>query len=183
MNRFWHVRSARTATLVSTSLVVLGISVTALVVCLIRLTSGVWPGWISGGLDAIKNIGWDDNRVLGSAIGVSILGLVLLIVALSPGRRKTTLLAWDSPASREEWVLENHGLTRLARYEAQRTDGVHDASPVLRGNRMRISISTPVHETSAISKAVHENVKAALDAIPLAQDFSIETHTSARGGQ
>lgn len=183
MNRFWHVRSARTATLLTSSLVLLGISVTALVVCLIRLTSGAWPGWISGVLDAIKNIGWADSTVLGSAIGVSVLGLLLLVVALNPGRHKTTLLAWDSPASREEWVVENHGLTRLARHEAQRTDGVHDASPVLRGNRMRISISTPVHETSTISKAVHKNVQTALDAMPLAQDFSIETHTSARGGQ
>ncbi|MFJ2621094.1 DUF6286 domain-containing protein [Glutamicibacter sp. NPDC087344] len=183
MSRFWHVRSARTATLLTSSLVLLGVSITALVVCLIRLTSGAWPTWLAGALDDIKNIAWSDSRVLGSAVGVSILGLLLLVAALSPGNRKTTLLDWDSLDSREEWVIENRGLARLARHEAQRTDGVHDASPVLRGKRMHISISTPVHEASSISKSVQRNVQTALESIPLVQNFSVETHTNSRGGQ
>lgn len=183
MSRFWHVRSARTATLLIASLVLLGISATSLVICIIRLISGAWPSWVTGFLDSAKGIVWADQMVLGGAIGVAVLGLLLLTAAWVPGQRRTALLNWDSPGTHEEWVIENRGLAHLARYEAQRTDGVDSASPRLRGRKMHVSASTPVHETSDISRAVQKNVQDALATIPLAQDISVSIKTSTRGGQ
>ncbi|WP_404288889.1 DUF6286 domain-containing protein [Glutamicibacter arilaitensis] len=183
MRRFWHVRSARTAALLIAALVVLGISATFLVVSLIRLASGTWPSWAAGLLNSVKDAAWADTAVLGGAIGVAILGLFLLIAALIPGKRRTALLNWDSTDTLEEWVIENRGLAHLARHEAQRTDGVDSASPVLRGKKMQISVSTPVHEASVISKSVQKNVQDALVSIPLVQGISVSTKTNTRGGQ
>lgn len=183
MSRFWHVRRARTATLLTASLVLLCVSATSLVVCLIRVASGSWPSWAAGFLDSAKGTVWADHRVLGGAVVVAILGLLLLMAALIPGQRRTALLNWDSSDAHEEWVIENRGLAHLARYEAQRTDGVESASPVLRGRKMQISLSTPVHEASDISKSVQKNVQDALAVIPLVQGISVSPKINFRGGQ
>jgi len=183
MSRFWHVRSGRTATLLIASLSLLGISTASLVICLIRVSSGSWPSWVTGFLDSVKDVVWADNRLLGGAIGISILGLLLLIVALVPGKHRTALLEWDSDDQHEEWVADNRGLANLARYEAERTDGVESASPVLRGKKLNVSVSTPVHETSDISQSVQENIQKTLSAIPLAQAISVRVKATTRGGQ
>ncbi|MNW50862.1 hypothetical protein D3C74_283270 [compost metagenome] len=183
MSRFWHVRSARTATLLSTCIVLLGISTTSLVICLIRLDSGSWPSWVTGFLDSAKNIVWANNNLIAVAVGVAILGLLLFIVALVPGKHSTALLEWDSVDEQEEWVADNRGLANLARYEAERTDGVGSASPTLRGKKLHVSVFTPVHETSDISQSVQANVQKKLSAIPLAHSIRVSVKATTRGGQ
>lgn len=183
MSRFWHVRSARTATLLSTCLLLLGISTTFLVICLIRVASGSWPSWITGFLDSAKNIVWENSSLLALAIGVAVIGLLLLIAALVPGKRSTALLEWDSVHEHEEWVADNRGLANLARYEAERTDGVGGASLILRGKKLHVGVSTPVHETKDISQSVQANVQEALSAIPLAHSISVSVKATTRGGQ
>ncbi|HJX76698.1 DUF6286 domain-containing protein [Glutamicibacter sp.] len=181
MSRFWYIRSARTVALLLIALLVLSVSIAALVLCQVRLSSGAWPEWITGFLGAVKGMTWSDAGLLGAAIGSVIVGLLLLGAAVIPGKRKTALLDWDSQELSEEWTMDPRGLSNLARYEAERTDGVHKASVSFRAQELKIHVSTPVHEVAEVKNSVQEHVKAALAAIPLSREVKVSARVLMKG--
>lgn len=181
MSRCWYVRSARTVALLLIALLVLSVSIAALILCQIRLNSGAWPEWFGGLLGAAKEMTWLDTGLLGTAIGLVIIGLLLLGAAVIPGKRKTALLDWDSQELSEEWTMDPRGLSNLARYEAERTDGVHKASVSFQAQELKIHVSTPVHEIAEVKNSVQEHVKAALTAIPLSREVKVSARVLTKG--
>lgn len=181
VSRFWYVRSARTVALLLIALLVLSASSAALILCQIRLSSGAWPEWITGLLDSVKEMTWSGTGLLGTAIGFVIIGLLLLGAAVIPGKRKTALLDWDSAELSEEWTMDRRGLSNLARYEAERTDGVHKAAVSFRAQELKIHVSTPVHEVDEVKKSVQEHVNASVASIPLSREVQVSARVLMKG--
>lgn len=183
MRRFWYVRSARTAVLLVAALTLLGLSILGLTLCMIRLVSGTWPAWITSFLEDLKTVSWLEPSVIAVLVGLGMLGLILLLAALVPGQRHTTLLAWDALSRKEEWTVHRQGIARLAQYEAERTDGVQRAKATFRGNTLAVTVVTPLHDTHEVKRSVREHVDTRLGRIPLVQQPKVKTRIAWRKNQ
>ena len=103
---------------------------------------------------------WDHPATLAVSAIVCLLGLVLLALALTPGRSRLVALASDDP--RTVTGITRTGLRRHLATIASRVDGVSRARVRLHGNRLRVTAKSPLRDTSELPGQVTQAVSTRL---------------------
>lgn len=99
---------------------------------------------------------WDDPRVLAGAAVVAALGLLLLALALSPGRPRAIPLKCDDPD-----VLMGvtpPSLRRYAEDAARGVEGITGARAATGHRRVRVRATSPLRHTDGLSDEVRRAV-------------------------
>lgn len=125
-------------------------------------------GPIEGALAASSSVNWGSPALYVAAAVLAVLGLVLLLAAVLPGRRThlTAGTTWDVPEGTTT-VMRRAAVERYAAARAEQLDGVSSARAELRGSRLRLSFSTYFVSTADLRRTVRDVVQSSLDDLGL----------------
>jgi hypothetical protein len=179
VRNFWHVRPARTIALVVSSLLGLSISVVAVWAGLRRLNQSSWPEPVGEWLAVLNRAALNSDLVLTIGACLCVLGAIVLLCALLPGRHKTTPLQASSPDN--EQVLALRGLSDLVNAAAESTDGVASARVTATTNRIIVTARTPLRASSAVRKNVLERTNQLVSELPLSTKPAIRIRMQTEG--
>lgn len=166
-------RPARTvpATIVAVILVLLGIGLVW--VAVLKLTSGTWPSFLGSVSSWLSSLTWGATLALAIAIAVALVGLVLLIAALAPGKPNAMTIhhepatqsstAQDS-TKQTEYVMTRRSVARLAAAHAELVDGVDKVSITTSARQVKLRVKTASEQTNDIQHTVTDRVRDALTA-------------------
>jgi hypothetical protein len=115
--------------------------------------------------DALAELGretaWNDALTITVAAIVGLLGLILLIIALWPGRPRGVALTADRPGV--VMAIGEADLARLVARAATDVDGVDNASAQIKRGTIAVRADSPLHETRSLADQVQHAVSAQLD--------------------
>ncbi|GAA4681448.1 DUF6286 domain-containing protein [Streptomyces buecherae] len=118
--------------------------------------------------------GW----VIGAAAILAVLGVYLMVIALTPGGRRRLPMAPPAPSVRA--VLDRASAATLLREAALRTPGVTAARVRVRGRRRaRVRATVAYGDVTAVRAALHEELLAATDRLGLAHPPRIRLRLTA----
>ncbi|WP_163507076.1 DUF6286 domain-containing protein [Fodinicola acaciae] len=112
---------------------------------------------VAGTLHATR---WSDLAPAVIAAVIAVLGLVLLVLAILPGKLRVIPLDGPVPSG-----AARHSYRGMLRTAASTVDGVAGASVRLRGKRLLVKVSTRRTETAGLADAVRAAVGERLDRI------------------
>ncbi|MBE3010796.1 alkaline shock response membrane anchor protein AmaP [Microbispora sp. NEAU-D428] len=109
-----------------------------------------WARWAS-------TTPWDDGRALAVASALALIGLVLILIAVVPGRGRMIALRTGDP----DLVvgLPRRALARALRVRANQVDGVRSAGARMRGWHADVSVRTDLRDTTALGERVRAAVE------------------------
>lgn len=176
-NRSLRHRPGRTipAIIVSIVLVALGVALTW--VSIFRLVNGAWPVWLARPRASVTDLTWHSVGGWTIAALAAIIGIVLLLTAIIPGRRNAVFVtpntrsddaATDTPSpAGEEFILTRKAIARLAVSQADRVDGVSSVSAAATEKRVTLHATTTLQETTRLRDQVVHEVTDRLGAVNL----------------
>lgn len=160
--RAFRPRRVLPATIVSALLALVAILVAVEVIGQLFGTSLVLPTSQLGELG--QDAAWNGALAVTVAVVAGLLGLLLLLLALVPGRARIVPLVSGAPAVAAG--LTRGGLRRYAEDAAASVAGVTRArAHVSRRNRIRLRVDTPLHEPGDLAEQVHQAVAARIGAL------------------
>lgn len=150
----------------------LGLTAAGLLVwaAVLRLTQGSWPEPVATGAPAVLETPVTDPGVLAAGIVLTVLGLVLLLCGLVPGRYRAARVQVPRRlyGGSEETVLTHRGLGRLLEARTARVDGVGRVRAEVGDRRVRLHVDTPLRDTGALAPRVQTVAEDAFVRLPLA---------------
>lgn len=151
------------------ALLVTGLGVTLVVVAGTRALDGRWPSWLDGAAATARMLAWSTPLTLAICAGLAVLGLLLLVAGLAPGRRRGLSLTApaDSAAATTTWWLSRTALADLAELRAEQVDGVAAARSRLRRGRVVLRVRPSAAGDRELGPRVRDVVAAHLDALGL----------------
>jgi len=182
MNRFWHVRSARTLVLMISFAILLAASILLALSCILRLASGQWPAAAEQSIKTVSGLHLNDNLAVIAMVVLAVLGLLLLLSALIPGRRQSILLNSDDPATGSEQAISCRGISTLVGYEVERTDSVTGASVSTSPSLVHVKVQTPAHSVQRVRENAQARAQRVIDGLPLQRAPKIKVSVQRRGG-
>lgn len=121
-----------------------------------------WPDWRT----ALGPLSWSSAVVRGVAIGVGIVGLLVLLVGLRSRRRDVLL---NDPVPEVTVTTTPRSLARAVGQEVRGLGEVVSASVVASPRRITVRASTDSENTSEVSGVVRGRVDEVLERLPLAR--------------
>lgn len=131
-----------------------------------RLSSGSWPQPVNSWVTTLRSLRWQDPSLLWVAGALALIGVVLLLCVLVPGRRHNQLVTPVLSQGAEE-TLTLGALSAYVESALQQVDGVHQASARSRAGAVRASVRTPLRDRDGLGKQATAAAQAAADALPL----------------
>ncbi|MDA2814946.1 DUF6286 domain-containing protein [Nocardiopsis sp. RSe5-2] len=116
---------------------------------------------VGDALDRAAGMRWRDTAVLVAAGGAALVGLVLLVSALLPGRARWTALRTDDP----DLVvgLSRSALRRAVAAAARGVSGVRGVRATVRRRAVRVRVDTELRDRPDLRDEVAEAVEERLD--------------------
>lgn len=160
-------RPSRTvpATIVAVGLLALG--VLAAIAAVGRLVTGAWPRAVTDAAGAVSDYTWATPAVIVAGGVAALLGLILVIAALTPGRYRVAelhLADADTTVRDTDYVISTRALARLAAAKADQVDGVDRVAASASGRRVHVRITTTSEQGMQIRERVLSAVTDALSA-------------------
>lgn len=125
------------------------------------LLDGAWPASSRSTLESIGALRLDSAPVLVTAGVLALLGLVLLLAALLPGRPSRSLvLAGDTPGGT---AVPHRDLARRITRRVEAVDGVHSARATVSGRRLEVLARTVVDDSESVLRAARTAVERSVD--------------------
>lgn len=134
-----------------------------------------WPDWRA----SLDTLTWSDAPVPGIAIGVGVLGLLLVLLGLLARRRDVAL---TSPTPEVTVTTSPRVLARLVGRRVRATDGVAAASVTATGTKISVGAQAWNDASSALRSEVGTSVDALLDELPLARRPRVAVTVQERKG-
>ncbi|MFB0835979.1 DUF6286 domain-containing protein [Arthrobacter halodurans] len=150
-------RPARVVPATIAALAVTAIGAALAVLGVLRLQDGRWLA-AAASLSGAGKLPWGAPGVAAVGGVAALLGLVLLLSGLLPGRTgnvPTPVPAADAVESAEA-VVTRRGVEQLVENRIRGLDGVGRSRARLRGNRLRLSVGTPLREHRELAGTVTE---------------------------
>lgn len=119
-----------------------------------------WPDWGA----TLANLSWADNPVPGIAIGVGVVGLLLVIVGLAARRSDVSL---DAPAPDMTVTTSPRVLARLIGTRVRASDDVLSASVTASVRRVAVSAQAWHDAPPELRESLVGRVEELLDELPL----------------
>ncbi|GLY75082.1 hypothetical protein Airi01_033490 [Actinoallomurus iriomotensis] len=110
-----------------------------------------------------RSLRWDDVLVLAVASLLAALGLLLLLLALRPGRLRAIPLRSEDP--NVVLGIARADLRRYVARAAQSVDGVDRARVRVRRHSVRVRAVSPLHDVAGLTEQVHGAVGERLSAL------------------
>lgn len=160
-------RPSRTVPAVIVAVLLTAAGVALVWATVIRLTNGRWPGWVGATHEWVAAQTWGSATVITISIAVAVLGLMLLVTALTPGHANAYLLAPadtsdDRATGSRELVMTRRAVAKLATAHAQLVDGVDAVSADVGARTVNLAVRTPSAHRSDIEQAVTDTVTSTL---------------------
>ncbi|RZU63260.1 DUF6286 domain-containing protein [Zhihengliuella halotolerans] len=156
-------RPARVTPATIVALVIAAAGAGLVTLAVLRLSNGTWPGAAT----AIAEFGaqaWGAPLVAAGGAAAAVIGLVLLLCAVLPGRPSSRPAR---SAESVEAVVTRRGIERMVEHRVGGIDGVSTCRARVRGHKVSVVARTPLRDHSDLSTAVSaasENVlRSALD--------------------
>lgn len=164
------------AMIVAVILLLLGIGLVWIAV--LKLTNGTWPTFLGSVSSWLSNLTWGATLALTIAIAVLLVGLVLLIAALTPGKPNAMLITHNSAAgtqnsgaqnstAKTEYVMTRRSVAKLASAHADLVDGVDQVAVTTNARQVKLRVKTASEQTGDIEQRVTDRVCNALTATGL----------------
>ncbi|TGO05648.1 DUF6286 domain-containing protein [Serinibacter arcticus] len=168
------------ATLVA--LIVLAVSVLATTAAVTRLASSDWPSWATGPARAVAQQSWGATPVIAAAVVGVVLGVVLLLAALVPGRRSGVPVDLSvTNAEVSEVVITQRGVARLAAAAADEVDGVESVDVSVSTRLVRVEVVTASRsDVESVRSAVQASVEDRLDVLGSGPVCEVRTRVRSR---
>lgn len=112
------------------------------------LLTGSWPAPMQEPITVLGALRFADPALLAAAAGCGILGIVLLVAALRPGRPHTRAVLADAVPGTT--ALAHRDLERRLRARLERVDGVRSARAAAGPRTVRITVSTVLEDTAPV---------------------------------
>lgn len=166
-------RPSRTLPAVIVAVMLLAAGVTLVWATVDRLANGRWPAWVGASHQWAAAQTWGSPSTITISVLVALLGLLLLVVALTPGqltgyRIEPAETADRTSPSNTEVAMSRRAVAELATAQANLVDGVDAASAVATGRAVKLRVNTPSAHRPDVERAVTERVRSALSAAGLA---------------
>jgi hypothetical protein len=106
---------------------------------------------------------WNETAVIVGAAVIAALGLLLLLIALVPGRPRYVPLHTGDP----ELVMgmRRRSFARALEHAATSVQGVKDAKARVRGDRVRVTATTTMHDSARLEDAAHQAVAGTINSL------------------
>lgn len=121
---------------------------------------------------------WNQVIVLAAAAVVAVLGLALMVAALSPGA--PTIVALAPRDGQPHAGATRRSLARALTMAARNVDGVDKASVRVRPRTVTAAVRTPLREPADLPEQVRTAITERLDDIALAQRAQVRVRTTTR---
>lgn len=157
-------RPTRLTPVIVTCVVLLALGALLIWLSVDQLSSGRWMPQVDDAVDGASGIAWDSPAGWTVAVILVLLGLVLLIGAIVPGRHHAARLSLPVAESAAvdgstEAVITNKSLAGLASAEASLVDGVTKVSSSADPRSVSVQITTPLREHRDIVEEVRGSVQ------------------------
>lgn len=114
--------------------------------------------------DALSGFSWDDTPVRIFAVALVVLGVVLLIAAVSSGHRELRL---HDPAPEVTVTTDRRSLARLVGHQVRDQDGVAAATVTAGAKRVRVKASARFRESGDLRERLTSTAEHAVGDLPL----------------
>jgi uncharacterized protein YjeT (DUF2065 family) len=137
-----------------------------------RLVNDTWPAPLQGPRDWLAALAWNDPAVRQIGIAAIVAGVMLLLCAMIPGGFNALTIddsgttgAGDEagPVQEQETVMPRHAVARLAKARCLQIDGVDTAAATATTRRVRLSVTTYLHEPGDLRTRITDAVRARLE--------------------
>lgn len=134
----------------------------------VRLGQGRWPALIADGAPAVLGAPLSDPAVLTVAVVSIVVGIVLVLCAVVPGRHRVSALQvpTDVYDGENETVLTHRGLAHIVSARTSRLDGVDSANAAATDRRVRLTVDSPLTDTSEVADQARTAAESAVQSIP-----------------
>ncbi|GAB3526711.1 DUF6286 domain-containing protein [Arthrobacter monumenti] len=142
------------------AIVLLAVGAAAASVSIVRLSTGNWPGYLSPATQWLTSLSWNSIGLWATAIVLAVIGVILLLSALIPGKFNGIRLqsGHEDRDTSTEVLLSNRALTRLATAHADRMDGVTSSRATSKGKRVRLRVTSPLRQPGDLRRRVADSV-------------------------
>lgn len=124
------------------------------------LVDDTWPPAASGSVGSVADTTLDSLAMQVAAVALAVVGLVLILCALVPGRpARVQILVDDIPG---ETALSRRDLARRIQRRAENVDGVHSARVSVGRRRVDVAVETVVDDTAPVTSGASLAVDQAL---------------------
>ena len=134
------------------------------------------------GVSGAESLQWGMPIVIGAGIVLGVIGLILIILAISPGPRR--IVGFRAPTSEYieqfEVALPTSAVSDLAAAAADSVDGVSRVRAASNARSTIVTVATPVRDTAAIRSDVGQAVTDRLSAIGFDRQPSVRVHAQRR---
>ncbi|MET4060880.1 hypothetical protein ABIB35_002437 [Arthrobacter sp. UYP6] len=160
-------RPSRVVPAIICALVLLAAGVALVWAGIARLAQGDWPPFFTTVSDWLVSLSWNSagSWIAGSIL--TVIGVVLLLAVLIPGRFHSLQLHLD-PApevtGENRAVMSRRAVARLAAATCEHIDGVTSASATALDKEVRVSVNTALRDTAELQHWVTDGVRSRLQA-------------------
>jgi hypothetical protein len=130
-------------------------------------------------LSRVGQAHWDDPAAITTSAVACLLGIVLLVLALAPGRSRLVALMSEDPQT--VTGITRAGLRRHLATVAARVDGVSRARVRLRRRRVRVMVATPLRDPGELPGQVTEVVTERLEELRPLKPMRVHVTVRQRG--
>lgn len=130
----------------------------------LRLATGTWPEPAGAVLGFLAGTRWGSPVWLVITAGVAVVGLIMIIAAVKPGRLNAARLGAAGPAAGPELevVISRRGIARLAAARAELVDGVDSVRARADARSVRLAVGTATEHRAELRTAVTDAVRQSL---------------------
>ncbi|RJL33187.1 DUF6286 domain-containing protein [Bailinhaonella thermotolerans] len=133
------------------------------------------------GANWLRSTPWNDPAVITTGVVLALLGLLLLALALLPGRTRMVPLVSDDP----DLILgaTPRSVNQMLGVAARDVSGVSSARTRVRGKKVRVDVDTSVQDTDDLRNRVTEAVEARLANLQPLQKHRVKVNIRRHGGR
>ncbi|HEY1156386.1 MAG TPA: DUF6286 domain-containing protein [Arthrobacter sp.] len=156
-----HRRPSRSLPATITAVVLLLLAVAGAWAGIERLATGRWPAVLGQVRQALSDLPWNNPAVWAGTALLTVLGLILLLAAVLPGKYTTLPLAapGTTDARPTETVISRRGLATIARAHLDQADGVDHATVSATGKKVTALVRTPMHEAPHLAGQLQDSLR------------------------
>lgn len=123
---------------------------------------------------------WDDPAVMAVAAGFALVGLLLVVAAVTPGRPRVIAIAGPAPEVAVD--ATRRSLRRVVGSAALSVDGISAARVRLRRRSIRLEAKTPLRDRSCLVDLVEAAVTERLDQLAPRRALRVEVRVRTKEG-
>lgn len=125
------------------------------------LVEDAWPAVASDQIGSTAQLAITDAIIQGVAVGILVVGVVLILIAVIPGKPSRVRVLDDDVAG--ETVMARRDVAKRLEKQAETIDGVHSVSSEYRGRRVDVAVRSVVDDTEPVLRAATDAVTRAVD--------------------